>query len=148
MGQLVSQIRRLTDTLLLSALGKKVAPITATPGGVVFEFISKKTVSRFEKAELLRQEGLALFEDKKYEAAMSVLIDAGNCDPENAEVAMAYRNVREAVFAFQPQQSELPDGVEDDDDDVRHVLLASCSFEKSAWLINSSATTCCLLRTG
>ena len=46
---------------------------------------------------------------------MSVLIDAGNCDPENLEVAASYRRVREAVFAFQPQQQELPDGEEEDD---------------------------------
>jgi len=48
---------------------------------------------------------------------MSVLIDAGNCDPENLEVAASYRRVREAVFAFQPQQQELPDGEEEEDDD-------------------------------
>jgi hypothetical protein len=38
-------------------------------------------------------------------------------DPENVEVAQSYRRVREAVFAFQPQQQELPEGLEEDDDD-------------------------------
>ena len=35
-------------------------------------------MNKYRKAELLREEGEKLFKEKQYEAAMSVLIDAGN----------------------------------------------------------------------
>jgi hypothetical protein len=58
---------------IVAALGK---PATGENGGVVFEFALG--VTKYRKAELLREEGEKLFEEKQYEAAMSVLIDAGN----------------------------------------------------------------------
>ena len=64
---------------MVAALGQ---PSTGTHGAV-FEFLVKRQVSKYEKAELRRIEGERLFEEKQYEAAMSVLIDAGNSDPVN-----------------------------------------------------------------
>lgn len=58
---------------IIAALGK---PPAGEHGGALFEFALG--VNKYRKAELLRDEGEKLFEEKQYEAAMSLLIDAGN----------------------------------------------------------------------
>ena len=47
---------------VVAALGQ---PSTGTHGGAVFEFLVKRKVSKYEKAELLRVEGERLFEEKQ-----------------------------------------------------------------------------------
>ena len=95
----------------------------AGAGPVVFTFLAKVTKTATEKAEELMEEGERLFAEKNYEEAMSVLIDAGNLDPENMKIQQSYTKVREAVWAFQPQQASTeivearPDLDSDDDDD-------------------------------
>jgi membrane-associated protease RseP (regulator of RpoE activity) len=97
--------------------------------GATFTFLTKKMVSRQEKAEELQAEGDRLFVEKRYEEALNTLIDAGNLDPYNPKVQQSYQKVREAVLAFQPKQASTEildggggyddddDGDDDDDDD-------------------------------
>ncbi len=77
---------------IIAALGK---PPAGETGGALFEFALG--VNKYRKAELLREEGEKLFAEKQYEAAMSVLIDAGNLYVRNHSASLplhATQNLR------------------------------------------------------
>ena len=90
---------------IVAALGK---PPAGEHGGALFEFALG--VNKYRKAELLRDEGEKLFEEKQYEAAMSLLIDAGNLyvrshtPPLHAVPCCASRVVRSLTTGSASQQ--------------------------------------------